>query len=76
MHACRGPKIGEGFVVVTGKRNKPERVIPGWWAVRRCDQCLEYFSTPADLIDAKIVPNERVVKQKLFWESTVTNAKR
>lgn len=68
MHQCRGVKIGEGFVVVTAKKNKPETVIPGWWAIRRCDTCLEYFSTPADLITPGIMPDERRTKNALWWK--------
>lgn len=68
IHFCHGSKIGEGFVVVTGKKNKPERIIPGWWRVRKCDECHEVFSTPADLLIPGILPDERRKKHALWWK--------
>lgn len=67
-HHCRGKKIGEGFVCVTGKKNKPQHIIPGWWAVRRCDTCNEYYSTPEDLLIPGVMPDERRSKYGLWKE--------
>lgn len=68
MHRCLGPKIGEGFVVVTAKKNKPETIIPGWWLVRKCRTCGDFFSRYYDLLIPGLLPDERRKHHALFWE--------
>jgi hypothetical protein len=57
--AHEGPVIGEGFVIVTGKRNKPKRPIDGWWRVHRCKTCGEQYANPSDLIENIPYPHEK-----------------
>lgn len=44
------PVVGEGRVIVTCKKNRPEIEIPGVWNVRVCRLCLKYYSSESDRI--------------------------
>lgn len=63
QHAVHnGAIIGTGFVCPTEKQNHSLTIIPGFWKVRRCNECGEFFSGPGDLIVPNLIPSADVVR--------------
>lgn len=72
-----GPIVGTGFSCPTEKQNHGLIIIPGLWRVRLCEGCGEFFSRPADLLIANVVPSDDVVRAFAEQEGvpvTVENA--